>query len=230
MPEDASLAKCFLFSLTNSNVLYVNTTFSKLIPRRHKVPLTQRRSSVGEGKALRKAKRQTYPTLVKSRKRKKRRQHKRKKEKLRNLRRKGRKFRKRRRQVRQHEEAKNASVLSASILLDTQPVPSLASLLPQHNAHLVELLTGGNKQFLVLPPVETSENFTNTKETTQNLRKRLGAKQLIFLPFQVLSGGSLKWLPYNPNIRVSIHVDGKQHRDLTDRTHLTHSPTQEQSK
>lgn len=168
----------------------------------------------------------TYPRLARSRKRKKRRQHKQKKERLRNLRRKGRNLRKRRRQARQNEKTKDASIRSASILPDTQAVPS-------HNAHLVELLTGGNKQFLVLPRLEASGNFTNTKQTPQSLRRRLDTKQLIFLPFQVVSGGGLKWLPYNPNIRVSIQVDERQHRDRTDRTdraHLPHSSIQERGK
>ncbi|XP_063879463.1 uncharacterized protein LOC135110822 [Scylla paramamosain] len=197
-------------------------------------PALRRRSSTSGGKTMRKDKRQTdflptstYPRLVRSRKRKKRRQHKRRKERLRNLRRKGRNFRKRRRRVRQDEKAKNGSVLSASTLLDTWAVP-LASSLPHNNAHLVELLTGGNKQFLVLPRLGTPRNFTNTKETTQSFRRRPLTKQLVFLPFQVVSGGGLKWLPYNPNIRVSIQVDGMQHRDHADPTHLPLSPTQEQ--
>ena len=167
----------------------------------------------------------TYPRLARSRKRKKRRQHKQKKERLRNLRRKGRNLRKRRRQARQNEKTKDASIRSASTP-DTQAVPS-------HNAHLVELLTGGNKQFLVLPRLEASGNFTNTKQTPQSLRRRLDTKQLIFLPFQVVSGGGLKWLPYNPNIRVSIQVDERQHRDRTDstdRAHLPHSSIQERGK
>lgn len=188
------------------------------------------------GKTTRKDKRQTdflpvstYPRLVRSRKRKKGRQHKRKKERLRNLRRKGRNLRKRRRRVRQDEKVKNGSVLPASTLLDTHAVPSMSSLSPHHNARLVELLTGGNKHFLVLPHLGASGNFTNTKDTTQSLRRRPRTKQLIFLPFQVVSGGGLKWLPYNPNIRVSIQVD-KQHHDDPDLIHLPHSPTQEQSK
>ena len=210
-------------------------------------PPLRRMSSPAGDRTLEKDKRQRdflpvsgNPKLVRSRKTKKRRQHRRKKERLRYLRRNGRNFRKRRRRLKQSKKSINTSVLSDSTLLDGQSshsyaslqseaVPSLSSL-HNHNVHLLELLTGGNKEFLVLPRLVAPLNSTNNKVKTKSLKRHPHTKKLIFLPFKVVNGGSLEWLPYNPNIRVSIQVTRKQHYDRVDTVRQLGSPTEKQSK
>ncbi|XP_050730860.1 uncharacterized protein LOC127005788 isoform X2 [Eriocheir sinensis] len=214
------------------------------------VPPTQRRRSSPSGdRALRRNKRRSdaLPSpgntrLAKSRKRKKRRQNKKKKERLRNLRRSGRKFRKRRRRMKLGGKSINhsASTASASPSLDRRPFhltrdphthghPFPASP-STHNAHLVKLLTGGNQNFLK-PRSDSSKDSTDEEEAPRRLSEHPHTKKLIFLPLKIVSGGNMEWLPYNPDIRVSIQVTGGHHYDHTDdATATTRPPSSEDSK
>lgn len=195
----------------------------------------QHKSSTEEDRTLRRNKRHsdlipspenTRP--AKSRKRKKRRQNKKKKERLRNRRRSSRKLKKRRRLKLIGKKITNSSLTSSTSPTEstrlfhlakgphTQGQPSKAPP-STHNAQLVELLTGGNKRFLI-PRSNASKDSTEVQESSQRLIEHPHTKRLIFLPLKIMSGGGLEWLPYNPDIRVSIQVTGDHHYDLTEST------------
>lgn len=215
----------------------MSNTFSCSL--RQVLPTHRYRSSTPEDRTLRRNKRRsdalTSPEnsrLVRSRKKKKRRQNRKKKERLRNLRRSGRKFRKRRRRMKLSGKGINnsAPTVSTSPSQDNKPshLPTdlhahgrLSAASPStHNAQLEKLLPGGNKSFLKSRS-EFSKDSTHTEEPPQRLSEHPHSKKLIFLPLKIMSGGTLEWLPYNPNIRVSIQVTGGHHYDHTDATTTT---------
>lgn len=135
----------------------------------------------------------------------------------------------------QHRQLDNDSTLSvtssSSSSLPTQGPPPHTAVsnmpwkTPHDNPHLVELLTGGNDHFLVretqtfsvpeiksvlgggvsaATPTEVDEGVV-VPPLTVRLPKR-NINQRFLLPLEIINSETLRWLPYNPDIRVSIQV------------------------
>lgn len=92
-----------------------------------------------------------------------------------------------------------------------------------HNSHLVKQLKGGNQNFLK-PRSDSSKGFTDAEQTPRLPSEHPHTKKLIFLPLKIVSGGNMEWVPYNPDIRVSIQVTGGHHYDHSEDVTTTTRP------
>ncbi|XP_042206940.1 isthmin-2-like [Homarus americanus] len=88
-----------------------------------------------------------------------------------------------------------------------------------HKTRLVELLTGGNDQFLV-QETRASASMKRSRVDGSDGTGRLPRRDMsqFLFPLEIVNSESLTWLPYNPDIRVSIHVVGGG--DVDDHTPL----------
>lgn len=141
----------------------------------------------------------------KSKKRKKRRRQKKRKRKRTKLLRAGGS----KRQQHGHRGAQTSSHDTSSSTQASASSHTSALITPwkYHKTRLVELLTGGNDHFLVRDPKASTppkQSRGGASDGGSRLPRR-NARRFV-LPLEIVSSEALTWVPYNPNIRVSIQV------------------------